>query len=83
MPDTPHVAVFDTAFFQRLPEDTATYALKQEVAEKYSVRRYGAHGTSHQYVSEKVASLLGDNALRQIVLHPSRGLGHGNPHRRH
>ena len=73
MPDTPHVAVFDTAFFQRLPEDTATYALKQEVAEKYSVRRYGAHGTSHQYVSEKVASLLGDNALRQIVLHLGNG----------
>lgn len=73
MPGTPHVAVFDTAFFQRLPEDTATYALNQEVAEKYSVRRYGAHGTSHQYVSEKVTSLLGDNSLRQIVLHLGNG----------
>lgn len=73
MPDTPHVAVFDTAFFQRLPEDTATYALKQEVAEKYSVRRYGAHGTSHQYVSGQVARLMGNDALRQIVLHLGNG----------
>ena len=73
MPDTPHVAVFDTAFFQRLPEETATYALKQEVAEKYAVRRYGAHGTSHQYVSGQVARLMGNDALRQIVLHLGNG----------
>lgn len=73
MNDIPHVAVFDTAFFQHLPADTATYALDREVAEKYSIRRYGAHGTSHQYVSWKVADLLENDNLRQIVLHLGNG----------
>lgn len=73
MSDIPHVAVFDTAFFQHLPADTATYALDRDIAEKYSIRRYGAHGTSHQYVSWKVADLLENDNLRQIVLHLGNG----------
>ncbi|PID97722.1 MAG: acetate kinase [Actinobacteria bacterium] len=73
MSDIPHVAVFDTAFFQNLPAATATYALDRTVAEKYSIRRYGAHGTSHQYVSSLVSKLLGHDDLKQIVLHLGNG----------
>ncbi|MDO4258520.1 MAG: acetate kinase [Actinomycetaceae bacterium] len=73
MSDIPHVAVFDTAFFQHLPAEVATYALDREVAEKYSIRRYGAHGTSHQYVSGHVSEYLERNDLRQIVLHLGNG----------
>ncbi|HHW83894.1 MAG TPA: acetate kinase [Actinomycetales bacterium] len=72
-PRIPQVAVFDTAFFQGLPDAAATYALDQEVAEKYSIRRYGAHGTSHQYVSERVSDILDRQDLRQIVLHLGNG----------
>lgn len=72
-PDLPHVAVFDTAFFQSLPEEAARYALNREVADKYAVRRYGAHGTSHQFVSGEVARLLGRDDLKQIVLHLGNG----------
>ncbi len=73
LPDIPHVAVFDTAFFQGLPAEAATYALDREVAAKYSVRRYGAHGTSHQYVSSRVSRILGARDLKQIVLHLGNG----------
>ncbi|WP_067778814.1 acetate/propionate family kinase [Actinomyces vulturis] len=71
--DVPHVAVFDTAFFQDLPEEAARYALNREVADKYSIRRYGAHGTSHQFVSAAVAEKLGRDDLKQIVLHLGNG----------
>lgn len=71
--DVPHVVVFDTAFFQDLPRESATYALNREVAEKYEIRRYGAHGTSHKYVSSKVSELLGRDDLKQIVLHVGNG----------
>lgn len=75
LPDVPHVAIFDTAFFQTLPAAAATYALDREVAEKHGVRRYGFHGTSHQYVSGKVARVLGRRLgdLNQIVLHLGNG----------
>lgn len=73
MPEIPHVAVFDTAFFQALPEKAYTYALNAEVAEKYAVRRYGAHGTSHQFVSHEVAKYLGRDDLKQIVMHLGNG----------
>lgn len=73
LPDVPHVAVFDTAFFQSLPGEAATYALDREVAAKYSIRRYGAHGTSHQYVSSLVSETLGRSDLKQIVLHLGNG----------
>ncbi|WP_054952102.1 acetate/propionate family kinase [Flaviflexus massiliensis] len=71
--DVPHVAVFDTAFFQTLPEEAARYALNREVADKYGIRRYGAHGTSHQFVSESVTEYVGRTDLKQIVLHLGNG----------
>jgi acetate kinase len=75
MGDVPHVAVFDTAFFQSLPEHAYTYALERGVAEEYGVRRYGFHGTSHQYVAGKVARVLGRRVqdLNQVVLHLGNG----------
>ncbi|WP_028049973.1 acetate/propionate family kinase [Cellulomonas sp. URHD0024] len=74
-PDVPHVVVFDTAFFRTLPEAAATYAIDKEVAAAYGVRRYGFHGTSHQYVSTRVAEVLGRRPqdLNQIVLHLGNG----------
>ncbi|SEH50531.1 acetate kinase [Mycolicibacterium rutilum] len=75
LPQLPHVAVFDTAFFHDLPAAAATYAIDREVAERWDVRRYGFHGTSHQYVSEQAARFLGAplDSLRQIVLHLGNG----------
>lgn len=73
MPDVPHVAVFDTAFFQHLPEASAMYAIDRDVARQYGIRRYGAHGTSHQFVSEEVSKMLGRDDLKQIVLHLGNG----------
>ena len=75
LPDVPHVVVFDTAFFRTLPEAAATYAIDQDVAREHGVRRYGFHGTSHQYVSGKVARVLGRRLedLNQIVLHLGNG----------
>jgi len=48
LPDLPHIAVFDTAFFHDLPDAAATYAIDRELAEKWKIRRYGFHGTSHR-----------------------------------
>lgn len=75
LPDLPHVAVFDTAFFHDLPPAAATYAIDRDVAAQWQIRRYGFHGTSHQYVSEQVAAYLGKplESLRQIVLHLGNG----------
>lgn len=75
LPHVPHVAVFDTAFFFDLPAAAATYALDREVAHRYGVRRYGFHGTSHQYVSRTAALISGrpQRGLRQIVLHLGNG----------
>jgi len=73
LPDVPHVAVFDTAFFRGLPKAASTYALDREVARKLSIRRYGFHGTSHQFVSRAVADMLGRTDLKQIVLHLGNG----------
>lgn len=74
-PDVPQVAVFDTAFFRDLPAAAATYAIDRAVAQRYQVRRYGFHGTSHQYVAGQVALVLGRDLadLRQIVLHLGNG----------
>ena len=75
LPNVPHVAVFDTAFFHSLPDAAATYAIDAAVAAEHDIRRYGFHGTSHRYVSEQVAQFLerdlGD--LKQIVLHLGNG----------
>lgn len=75
LPDLPQVAVFDTAFFHDLPAAAATYAIDHEINERWDVRRYGFHGTSHQYVSEQAALFVGQplEALRQIVLHLGNG----------
>ncbi len=58
MPDVPMVAVFDTAFHQTMPRHAYIYALPYEIYEKYGLRRYGFHGTSHKYVSERAAKML-------------------------
>lgn len=75
LPDLPHIAVFDTAFFHDLPAAAATYAIDRETAEAWGVRRYGFHGTSHQYVSERAAEFLGADpaGISQIVLHLGNG----------
>jgi acetate kinase len=75
LPDVPHVAVFDTAFFHDLPAAAATYAIDRDLAQKWQIRRYGFHGTSHQYVSEQAAAFLGRplEDLDQIVLHLGNG----------
>ena len=75
LPDSPHVAVFDTAFFHDLPGAAATYAIDRGLAEKWRIRRYGFHGTSHQYVSEQAAAFLGRplDSVNQIVLHLGNG----------
>ncbi|MEU1398553.1 acetate kinase [Micromonospora zamorensis] len=75
LPDVPQVAVFDTAFHHTLPEAAATYAIDREVAERYGIRRYGFHGTSHAYVSRRTAELLGRpyEQLNTITLHLGNG----------
>ena len=75
LPDLPHVAVFDTAFFHDLPPAASTYAIDRDIAAKWHIRRYGFHGTSHQYVSEQAAAFLDVplGSLSQIVLHLGNG----------
>ena len=75
MPNVPMVAVFDTAFHQTMPEVAYMYGLPYEYYEKYSVRRYGFHGTSHSYVSQRAAAVLGKDysELKTIVCHLGNG----------
>lgn len=75
MPNVPMVAVFDTAFHQTMPEDSYMYALPYELYEKYKIRRYGAHGTSHKYVAYRTAELLGKDLedLKLITCHLGNG----------
>lgn len=75
LPKVPHVAVFDTAFFATLPAEAYTYAIDAKIAHEYSIRKYGFHGTSHKYVSERVAELLGRpyEDVDQIVCHLGNG----------
>ena len=75
MPGVPMVAVFDTAFHQTMPEEAYLYALPYEYYEKYAVRRYGFHGTSHSFVSAHTAELLGKDIkdLKIIVCHLGNG----------
>ena len=75
MPGTPQVVVFDTAFHQTMPEKAYMYGLPYEYYEKYKVRRYGFHGTSHSFVSKRVAEIVGKpyNATKTIVCHLSNG----------
>lgn len=75
LPKVPMVAVFDTAFHQTMPKSTYMYALPYEYYEKYGVRRYGFHGTSHKYVSDRCAALMGKKIedLRIITCHLGNG----------
>jgi len=75
-PDIPHVAIFDTAFHQTMPEEAYTYAIDANIARQHRIRRYGFHGTSHKYVSEKAASFLQRPLaeVNTIVLHIGNGV---------
>ena len=75
LPDVPHVAVFDTGFFADMPPAAALYAINAEVAGENGVRRYGFHGTSHEFISQQVPALLGKDPknVNQIVLHLGNG----------
>ena len=75
MPNTPMVAVFDTAFHQTMPEKAYMYGLPYEYYDKYKVRRYGFHGTSHSFVSKRAAELAGKpyDQVKTIVCHLGNG----------
>ncbi len=75
MPGVPQVAVFDTAFHQTMPMEAYMYALPYTYYEKYKVRRYGFHGTSHRYVTQRAAAMLGKKPedLKIITLHLGNG----------
>ena len=75
MPGTPMVAVFDTAFHQTMPAKAYMYGLPYEYYDKYKVRRYGFHGTSHSFVSKRAAELVGKSydAVKTIVCHLGNG----------
>jgi acetate kinase len=75
MPGTPQVAVFDTAFHQTMPPESYTYAIPYEYYEKYGIRRYGFHGTSHKYVADRAAYMLGASIddLKIITCHLGNG----------
>ncbi|MCX7731465.1 MAG: acetate kinase, partial [Candidatus Caldatribacterium sp.] len=76
MPGTPQVAVFDTAFHGTLPEYAYIYPIPYEYYEKYRIRRYGFHGTSHRYVAERAAKMMGRDLgeLRLITCHMGSGV---------
>ncbi|MEM2931162.1 MAG: acetate kinase, partial [Thermoproteota archaeon] len=75
LPRVPQVAVFDTAFHQTMPEKAYLYAIPYELYEKFGIRRYGFHGTSHKYVAHKAAELLGQpiEKLRIVTCHLGNG----------
>jgi acetate kinase len=75
MPDKPMVAVFDTAFHQTIPEERYIYPIPYKYYEKYKMRKYGFHGTSHRYVSARVAELIGKKKeeLKTVVCHLGQG----------
>ena len=68
MPGLPQVGVFDTAFHQTMPKHSYLYAIPYELYEKYAVRRYGFHGTSHRYVSQRVCDYLGVKATEKKII---------------
>ncbi len=75
MPGVPQVAVFDTAFHQTMPEKAYLYAIPYELYDKYKIRKYGFHGTSHKYVSTEAAKLIGKplESLKIITCHLGNG----------
>ncbi len=75
MPGKPNVAVFDTVFHQTIPEKAYMYPIPYELYEKYGIRKYGFHGTSHKYVSQRIAELLEKDVkdLKTVVCHLGQG----------
>lgn len=73
MPETPMVGVFDTAFHQSIEPVNFIYSIPYEYYENYKIRRYGFHGTSHKYVSERAAAMLGKETANVIVCHLGNG----------
>ena len=75
MPDTPMVAVFDTAFHQTIPQYAYLYALPYEMYEKHGIRKYGFHGTSHKYVAQRAAAMLEKplSELKLVTCHLGNG----------
>ena len=73
LPNTPMVAVFDTAFHQTISKDKYLYAVPYEWYEKYGVRKYGFHGTSHDYINKTISSVLNRNDLKVISCHLGQG----------
>ena len=73
MPTVPQVAVFDTGFHQTMPDYVYLYALPYEYYEKYKIRRYGFHGTSHRYVSQRAAAMLGKEDIKIVTCHLGNG----------
>ncbi|KUO70077.1 MAG: acetate kinase [Clostridia bacterium BRH_c25] len=75
MPNVPMVGVFDTAFHQTMPKEAYIYAIPYEFYEKYKIRRYGFHGTSHKYVAERAAEMIGKpiDQLKLITCHLGNG----------
>ncbi len=77
LPDVPHVAVFDTSFHQTMPKHAYLYGLPFVLYERYGIRRYGFHGTSHRFVSRRLADLMGrspdESGLRLITCHLGNG----------
>ncbi len=73
MPNTPQVLVMDTAFHQTMPAHAYTYPIPTELAEKYKIRRYGFHGTSHRYVSGKAIEYLGNPNAKIVTCHLGNG----------
>jgi acetate kinase len=73
--DVPHVGVFDTAFHQTMPEESYLYALPKEIYKKYGVRKYGFHGTSHKFVTLRMAEVLGKplDEMNIITCHLGNG----------
>lgn len=72
-PDLPQVAVFDTAFHQRMPEKAYLYALPMQLYREYHIRRYGFHGTSYRYVSAQMPALLGKDKPKLVICHLGNG----------
>ncbi|QIW09255.1 acetate kinase [Francisella sp. LA112445] len=72
-PDLPQVAVFDTAFHQTMPNYVAEYAIPRELTQDHNIRKYGAHGTSHKYVSQQAAKILAKQKANVIVAHLGNG----------
>ena len=74
LPDVPQIFVFDSSFFFQLPKAASTYALNKEIADQYHIRRYGAHGTSHEFISSVVPGAIGKPVETSMGLTPLEGL---------